>query len=68
MFRIAERLLYFDIFRVRFNEFEDNFVFVCNFSGKLPLFYYELNISSPSSLKCSENIYYQERVNPSSLE
>ena len=35
MFHKAESLLYFDILRVIFNELGDNFVFACNFPGKL---------------------------------
>ena len=35
---IAEKLLYFDIFWIIFNEIEDNFVFACNFFGKRSLF------------------------------
>ena len=38
MFHIDERLLYFDIFEVIFNKFDDNFVFACSFSGKLSFF------------------------------
>ena len=38
MFHIAERLLYFDILGVLFNEFENNFVFASTLPGKLSLF------------------------------
>ena len=38
MFHMAEELLYFDKLGVTFNEFEDNFVFACNFPAKLSNF------------------------------
>ena len=38
IFHIAERLLYFDIFQVIVNKFDDNSVFACSCSGKLSFF------------------------------
>ena len=51
--KVSSKLLKNDfctlIFLMNFNEFEDNFMFACNLLGKISLFYYELNILSPSS-------------------
>ena len=59
MFHKAERLLHFDISEVIFNKFDDNFVFACSFSGKLPFCHDELTISSCSSLNYSYYLLFE---------
>ena len=67
MFRVAERLLYFDIFEEIFNKFQDNFVFAYSFPDKLSLYTVNWPFNHPA-LWIIQNIYYLKCVDPSFLE